>query len=176
MRKSYRPRQKNDNIILINNKTRMNRFRVINGDGAQLGILNKDDALKMARQKGLDLILISTTANPPVAKILDVSKHKYDLKRKQKKQKSARVDTKEVQFRPSIAENDLNTKVSKINKFLGEGKKVKVLVKFRGRENRHKDLGMTLLKDVISKVDNGSVEKEPMINNNLLIMGFKPAG
>ena len=88
MRKSYRPRQQNDNIILINNKTRMNRFLVINGDGSQLGILNKDDALKMARQKGLDLILISTTANPPVAKILDVSKHKYDLKRKQKKQKS----------------------------------------------------------------------------------------
>src|SRR5437870_1145767 len=134
-------------------------------------------ALELAQQQGLDLAEIAPTSNPPVCKILDYGKFKYQLKKKAKQAKKNQVVTslKEVQFRPQTDSHDVDFKVKHITRFLGEGNKVKVSVRFRGREASHADLGHALLKQIVDMVGtSGIVEQNPKMEGKVLSLIFAP--
>lgn len=134
-------------------------------------------ALELAKTQGLDLAEISPTANPPVCKILDYGKYKYDLKKKAKEAKKKQVVqlTKEVQFRPGTDGHDRDFKVKHIHRFLLEGNKVRVFVRFRGREMSHSELGQRLLKQIIDLVgDLGIVESSPRMEGRIMSMILAP--
>jgi translation initiation factor IF-3 len=136
-------------------------------------------ALELAQQQGLDLAEVSPTSNPPVCKILDYGKYKYENKKKAQKAKKNQVVVilKEVQFRPNIDTHDIEFKVKHIHRFLEEGNKVKVSVRFRGREMSHADLGHALLKQIIDMVGVlGIVEQSAKMEGKILSIIFGPAG
>lgn len=154
-------------------------MRLIGADGSQLGIMETRRALEMAIQQGLDLAEISPNSNPPVCKILDYGKYKYEAKKKaQKAKKNQAVTTlKEIQFRPNTDTHDIEFKVKHIQRFLEEGNKVRVAVKFRGREASHADLGHNLLKQIIDMVGNlGIVEQAPKMEGKVLSLVYGPTG
>ena len=135
-------------------------------------------AIEMATQQGLDLAEISPTSNPPVCKILDYGKFKYQNKKKAKQAKKNQVVTelKEVQFRPQTDTHDIDFKVKHITRFLADGNKVKVSVRFRGREASHADLGHALLKQIIDMVgSSGTVELNPKMEGKILSLIFAPS-
>ena len=135
--------------LMINEQIRDKEVRVIGEDGEQLGIMSSKDALKMAREAELDLVKIAPTAKPPVCKIVDYGKYRYEQMRKEKeaKKKQKTIDIKEIRFSPNIDTNDLNTKVNQARKFLTKGDKVKVSIRFRGRELAHTEIGIDFLND-----------------------------
>lgn len=174
-RHSGRPGDKDN--VRINHRIRAREVRVIGPDGAQLGIMDTRRALELAIQQGLDLAEISPTANPPVCKILNYGKFKYEQKKKAKEAKKNQVviQLKEVQFRPQTDEHDIDFKVKHIQRFLQEGNKVKVSVRFRGREASHSELGHKLLKQVIDTVGPlGNVEQNPKMEGKILSLIFSP--
>ena len=124
---------------MINGQIRDKEVRVISEDGEQLGIMSSKDAMKLAREAELDLVKIAPKAQPPVCKIIDYGKYKYELARKEKeaKKKQKTVEVKEVRLSPNIDTNDLNTKMNNAKKFITKGNKVKVTLRFRGREMAH---------------------------------------
>lgn len=124
---------------MINEQIRDREVRLIGANGEQLGIMSARDAQKHAQEAGLDLVKVAPTAKPPVCKIIDYGKYKYELARKEKeaKKKQKTIEVKEVRLSPNIEENDLNTKVNNARKFLTKGNKVKVTLRFRGREMAH---------------------------------------
>jgi|TARA_B100001971_G_C18147175_1_gene513736 translation initiation factor IF-3 len=128
---------------LVNTRIPFNTLRVVEENGKQLGVISKNEALKLARSASLDLVIIASKASPPVAKIIDFAKFKYEIskerKEKAKRDRSNRIEIKEVQFRPGIHDHDIEVKVRRIEKFLNKGSKVKVIIKFFGREQTHKD-------------------------------------
>jgi len=149
--------------------------RVIGADGSQLGIMDTRSAIQLAETQGLDLAEVSPTANPPVCKILDYGKYKYQLKKKQKQSKKNQVviQLKEVQFRPQTDTHDIEFKVKHIVRFLEEGDKVKVSVRFRGREATHVDIGYALVKQIIDMVGtSGIVESSPKMEGKVLSLLF----
>ncbi len=133
----------------LNEEIRDKEIRVIGEDGAQLGIMSADEANKLADEQGLDLVKISPNATPPVCKIMDYSKFCFDQKKREKEAKKNQhvVEVKEIRMSPSIDTNDFNTKVKAAQKFLTDGNRVKVSVRFRGREVAHTNLGEKLLLD-----------------------------
>ncbi len=136
-------------------------------------------ALELAMQQGLDLAEVSPTSNPPVCKILDYGKYKYQLKKKAKQAKKNQVVTtlKEVQFRPQTDSHDIDFKVKHIQRFLSEGNKVKLSVRFRGREASHADLGHALIKQIIDMISSvGIVEQAPKMEGKNLFSILAPAG
>ncbi|MDU6249531.1 MAG: translation initiation factor IF-3, partial [Paeniclostridium sordellii] len=137
--------------LAINDQIRDNEIRVLSETGEQLGIMSSRDAQLMANNKNLDLVKISPNATPPVCKIMDYGKYKYEQARKEKesKKKQKIVTVKEVRLRPGIEQNDLNTKANNAIKFLKKGDKVKVELRFRGRELGHKDLGKKVMLEFI---------------------------
>lgn len=150
---------------------------MIGADGSQLGIMDTKSAIQLAESQGLDLAEVAPTSNPPVCKILDYGKFKYQQKKKQKVAKKKQVVTilKEVQFRPQTDSHDVDFKVKHIQRFLGEGNKVKVSVRFRGREATHQDLGYALIKQIIDMVGNsGIVEQNPKMEGKVLSLIFSP--
>ena len=139
-------------------------MRVIAEDGNQLGIMPPIDALKMAREQGLDLVEVAPTANPPVCRIINYGKYLYQLNKRQhearKHQKS--VELKEVKFRPRTSGHDFEVKRNRIVKFLEDGNKVKATIMFRGREMAHRELGMQMMQQLIDEVSEvGQVEMRP---------------
>ena len=124
---------------MINEQIRDREVRLIGENGDQLGIMSSRDALKQAQEAGLDLVKIAPTAKPPVCKIIDYSKYKYELSRKEKeaKKKQKIIEIKEIRLSPNIDTNDLNTKVGAARKFISKGNKVKITLRFRGREMAH---------------------------------------
>jgi translation initiation factor IF-3 len=142
----YRPR--------INHQIRIPQVRVILSDGSQAGIMETRDALKMAQEQGLDLIEINPRATPPVVRIADFGKLKYEEKKKQSaaKKNQKTVELKEIAFRPATEEHDLNHKIEAAKEFLTEGNKVKFVVKFRGRELTHTDIGKEKLEWVLQQL------------------------
>ena len=126
---------------MINEQIRDKEIRLIGEDGEQLGIMSTREAMKLAAEAELDLVKIAPTAKPPVCKIIDYGKYKYELTRKEKeaKKKQKTVDVKEVRLSPNIDTNDLNTKVNNAKKFIQKGNKVKVTLRFRGRESTYAD-------------------------------------
>ena len=133
--------------VQINGEIRFKELRVIDSDGSQLGIMQTKEALKIAEDKELDLVIISPTANPPVSRIMDYGKHIYELSKKQKEAKKNQkiINVKEIRVSPSIEMHDVNIKANNAKKFLKCGDKVKVTVRFRGREADYSYIGEKIL-------------------------------
>ena len=151
--------------------------RLFNHDGEMLGVNSLADALEKAAEVGLDLVEVSPNADPPVCKILDYGKYKYQEQKKQsearKKQKT--MDVKEIKMRPNINKHDYDVKMRNVVKFLGEGDKVKVTLRFRGREMVHQEIGMSVLNRVRADVDDlAKVEQFPKLEGRQMIMVIAP--
>ncbi len=149
---------------MINEQIRDKEVRLIGEDGEQLGIVPLAEALKMAQQAELDLVKIAPTAKPPVCKIIDYGKYRYELARKEKeaKKKQKIIDIKEVRLSPNIDTNDLNTKVGAARKFLEKGDKVKVTLRFRGREMAHMFKSKYILDDFAESLKDIAVIDKPL--------------
>jgi translation initiation factor IF-3 len=150
--------------VRVNERIRAREIRVIDEEGKQLGIMPPFEALKMARNQGLDLVEVAPAANPPVCRIINYGKYLYQLSKRQhearKHQKS--VELKEVKFRPRTSTHDFEVKRNRILGFLQEGSKVKASIMFRGRENAHRDLGMRMMERLIQEIGEvGQVETRP---------------
>jgi len=150
---------------------------VIDPDGNQLGILSAREALAAAAEFGLDLVEVSPTANPPVCKIMDYGRYKYELTKKQQeaKRKQSTFQVKEIKIRPKTGEHDLQVKIGHIKKFIGKKDKVKVTVIFRGREVSLADRGRELLGQIVQETaDVAAVEQEPKFEGRVMIMILTP--
>ena len=159
--------------LMINEQIRDREVRLIGEDGEQLGIMSSRDAMKLAEEAGLDLVKIAPTAKPPVCKIVDYGKFKYEQTRKEKeaKKKQKVIDVKEIRLSPNIDTNDLNTKVNAARKFLTKGDRVKVTLRFRGREMAHMANSKHILDDVAESLsDIAVVEKAPKVEGRSMTM------
>ena len=155
----------------------MDEVRLIDADGEMLGVYSTDSARQLAEEAGLDLVEVSPNAEPPVCKILDYGKYKYeDQKRKavaRKKQKT--VDVKEIKMRPGIDSHDYDVKMRAMTRFLDEGDKVKVTLRFRGREMAHQELGLKVLHRVVGDIEEmGKVEQMPRMEGRQMTMVVAP--
>ena len=148
---------------MINEQIRDREVRVISEAGEQLGIMSAREAMKLAEEAQLDLVKIAPKAQPPVCKIIDYGKYKYELARKEKeaRKKQKTVEVKEVRLSPNIDTNDLNTKVNNAKKFLTKGNKVKVTLRFRGREMAHVQQSKHILDDVAQMLADVAVVEKP---------------
>ena len=149
---------------MINEQIRDREIRLIGANGEQLGIMSAREAMKLAEEAELDLVKIAPNAKPPVCKIIDYGKYRYELARKEKeaKKKQKTVEVKEIRLSPNIDTNDLNTKVNAAKKFLSKGNKVKITLRFRGREMAHIAQSKHILDDFAKEVeDMAVVEKAP---------------
>ena len=161
----------------LNEEIRDKEIRVISAEGTQLGIMSAAQANEMAEEQGLDLVKISPNAVPPVCKIMDYSKFCFDQKKKEKEAKKNQhvVEIKEIRMSPSIDTNDFNTKVKSAQKFLKEGNRVKVSVRFRGREMAHTNLGEQLLMDFGEAcTEVATMEKNPKLEGRFMGMFLTP--
>ena len=170
MRRPERPQEEGG--LNINEQIRARQVRLIAEDGEQVGVVSIQDALARAEEAGLDLVEISPNAEPPVCKILDYGKYKYEQQKKaaeaRKKQKV--IEVKELKFRPNIDDHDYQVKIKAARRFLEEGDKVKITLRFRGREMSHMDLGMKVLTRVREELaDIGKVESEAKVEGLSLI-------
>jgi len=161
----------------VNEEIRIPQVRLIGSDGEMIGVLPTREALYRAAQEGLDLVEISPGADPPVCKILDFGKFKYEQQKKKnearKKQKV--VEIKEIKVRPNIDDHDYDVKMRQMKGFIAEGDKVKVTLRFRGREMAHVDLGMKVLERVKTELDPvAKVEQMPRMENRQMIMVLTP--
>ena len=159
--------------LMINEQIRDKEVRLIGEDGEQLGIVSSRDALKMAEEAGLDLVKIAPTAKPPVCKIVDYGKYKYEQVRKEKeaKKKQKVIDIKEIRLSPNIDTNDLNTKIGAARKFLTKGDRVKITLRFRGREMAHMNNSKHILDDIAQSLsDIAVVEKAPKVEGRSMTM------
>ena len=156
---------------------RDSELRVISEDGEQLGVMDAKAAQKLAIDKGLDLVKIAPTANPPVCKIMNYGKYKFELAKREKENRKNQkvVNIKEVQLSPSIDTNDFNTKAKQAMKFLKSGDKVRVRVRFRGRELTHSEIGKDLLDKFAETVSEfGKIEKPAKLEGRNMIMFISP--
>ncbi len=163
----------------VNDQINVREVRLIDQDGENQGVVETRDAIERASDAGLDLVEVSPTASPPVCKILDFGRYKYEMQKRaneaRKKQKT--IDVKEIKMRPNIDDHDYNVKLKSIQKFLNEGDKVKVTMRFRGREMAHQDLGQKLLEKVRDEVaDQAKVESSPKVEGRQMIMVIAPRG
>ena len=149
--------------LMINEQIRDREIRLIGEDGEQLGIMSARDAMKLAREANLDLVKIAPTAKPPVCKIIDYGKYRYEQARREKeaRKKQKTIEVKEIRLSPNIDTNDLNTKMNQARKFVSGGNKVKVAVRFRGRELAHTAVGKTILEDFAQKLSDIAVIDKP---------------
>ena len=158
---------------MINEEIRDKEVRVIDSDGTMLGIMATEQALDLATEKKLDLVNISPNANPPVCKILDYGKYRYELQKREKeaKKKQKTVEVKEVRLSPNIDTNDLNTKVNNAKKFISKGNKVKVTLRFRGREMAHVQQSKHILDDFAKQLEDvATVEKAAKLEGRNMSM------
>ena len=166
-----------DKDILINEDIREKEVRLIGDDGESLGMVSSATALKMAYDRGLDLVLIAPQANPPVCRIMDYGKYRFDREKKEKeaRKKQQTIELKEVQLSCRIDVHDFETKARNAVKFLSAGNKVRVVVRFKGREMAHQELG----RDVLTRFEaavapTGVVEKRPVLDGRLMTMIVVP--
>ncbi len=160
-----------------NERIRSPQVQVINSEGKNLGTLSTQEAINIAKQAGLDLIEISPNANPPVCKIIDIGKYKYDLQKKANKAKKKQkvINLKEIKLRPVTEIHDYNFKIKNAKKFLEKGDKVKFTVKFKGREMQHTHLGNQLMDRIINDTSQlGKVEVSPKFEGKQIIMIVQP--
>ena len=158
---------------MINEQIRDREVRLIGPDGEQIGVVSSREAQKIADEAGLDLVKIAPNAKPPVCKVIDYGKYRYDLARKEKdpKKKQKTVELKEIRLSPNIDTNDLNTKMNAAKKFLAKGNKVKITLRFRGREMAHMNSSKHILDDLAEQLsDIAVVEKAPKIEGRSIGM------
>jgi translation initiation factor IF-3 len=161
----------------VNEEIEARTIRLIDADGEMVGVISTAEAMDMAAEVGLDLVEVSPTADPPVCKILDFGKYKYEAQKKKnearKKQKV--IEIKEIKIRPNIDDNDYNIKMRAARKFLGEGDKVKVTLRFRGREMAHQDLGVKVLDRVRDELGElAKIESMPRMEGRQMVMVMAP--
>ena len=160
-----------------NNRITSSEIQVIASDGENLGILNLHDAINRAREKGLDLIEIAPNAKPPVCKIMDMGKYKYDAQKKanKAKKKQKKIELKEIKLRPVTEIHDYSFKMKNAQKFLAKGDKVKFTIRFKGRELQHSSLGSDLMKKIKQDIQSiGKVELQPKFDGKQMIMVVQP--
>ena len=176
-KKNYFQRRTKDRGPKSNNRISSPEVQVIGSDGNNLGILNTNEAISMAKEQGLDLIEISPNAKPPVCKIIDMGKFKYDAQKKanvaKKKQKT--VLLKEIKMRPVTETHDYDFKVKNAKKFIGKGDKVKFTIRFKGRELQHSHLGRELMDKIkVDMQEIGKIELHPKFDGKQMIMVIQP--
>ena len=160
-----------------NERIRASEVQVISSDGKNLGTLKTREAIDIAKEEGLDLIEISPKANPPVCKIIDIGKYKYDLQKKANKAKKKQkiINLKEIKLRPVTEVHDYNFKIKNARRFLEKGDKVKFTIQFKGREMQHTNLGHDLMKRIINDTLNlGKIEINPKFEGKQMIMIVQP--
>ena len=157
----------------INDMIRVREVRLIDDEGNQKGIVPTLEALKMAKEKDLDLVEVSPNANPPVCKILDFGKYRFEQEKKLRESKKNQkvLKLKEIRMQPKIGSGDLDTKAKHVQEFLEEGNKVKVTIRFRGRELAHTELGYDVLNEVLKRLTSAYVvEKQPAMDGKFMSM------
>ena len=162
----------------INDRIRAPEIRLIGADGENVGVVSPNRAMMMAEEAGLDLVEISPNAVPPVCKIMDFGKFKYETQKKEAeaKKKQKVIEIKEIKFRPGTDTHDYDVKMRSVLKFLEDGDKVKVTLRFRGREMAHMDLGRELLERVAKDVEEvGKIESMPKVEGRQMVMMVGPA-
>jgi translation initiation factor IF-3 len=172
-------RSPNQDSYRVNRRIRVPEVRVIGADGAQMGIMRTDEALRIAEDGGLDLVEVSPKAMPPVCRIMDYGKFKYEQSKQQQKAKKhqSTVILKEIKFRPKTDDHDFDFKVKHIRRFLSEGNKAKLVIIFRGREIVHPETGQAMLKAVVEACnDIAVVEQNPMMEGRRMLMVIAPRG
>ena len=171
--RSFRPSER----TRVNDRIRAREVRVVDDDGGQLGVMQPFEAMRLARERGLDLVEISPTADPPVCKITDYGKFLYAQNKKQHEQRKHQKGTqlKEVKFRPATAEHDYQVRKNQILKFLGEGHKVKAMIFHRGREMAHQEVGRKKMERLLTEIgDQGQIETMPRMEGNVLVALLAP--
>ena len=161
----------------INEEIRDKEIRVIGADGSQMGIMSAEQALKLAEDANMDLVKIAPTAVPPVCRVMDYGKYRFEQQKKEKENKKNQkvVETKEVRLSINIDTNDFNTKVNQANKFLKNGDKVKVSIRFRGREMAHSKLGLDVMQRFGEAIVGGTIEKPAKLEGRNMLMFIAPA-
>ena len=161
----------------INERIRDKEIRLIGADGSQMGIMSPRDALRMAMDQDLDLVKVAPQAKPPVCKILDYGKYRFEMQKREKEAKKNQkvVEVKEIRLSLNIDTNDFNTKVAQAAKFLAKGDKVKVSIRFRGREMAHTNLGLEVHKRFAQALPDAVVEKQPKLEGRSMQMFLAPA-
>jgi len=161
--------------ILANQDIRHPNVRLVTESGAS--VLPTKKALDQAEAAGLDLVMINEQTDPPICKILELGKYRYEQKQKQKEaeraQRESRVTTKEVQFKPNIDDHDFETKCRNIERFLKKGNKVKILVQFRGRERQHTDIGYDIINRVLDTVEMSELDGKPQFSGNRITANLR---
>ena len=161
----------------LNEDIRDKEIRLIGSEGEQMGIMSADEALKIADEQGLDLVKISPQATPPVCKLMNYGKFRFEQSKREKEAKKNQhvVEIKEIRMSPGIDTNDFNTKLKNAQKFLADGDRVKVSVRFRGREMAHTDIGAVLLKDFAEKcAEIANLDKAPKLEGRNMSMFLSP--
>jgi translation initiation factor IF-3 len=170
-------RPSNRDTTRINDAIRVPRVRLIDDDGAQLGIKTSDEAREYAYAKNLDLVEVAAQADPPVAKVMDYGKYKYEQeqKAKQARKHQSQIHVKEIKLRPKIGVHDYNTKKGHVERFLNQRAKVKVTIMFRGREQSHPERGRELLLRLADDVKEiGTIESQPLLDGRNMVMLLGP--
>ena len=165
------------NETRINDRIRAREVRLVDADGTQLGIKALPEALHIAREADLDLVEVAPMANPPVCRIMDYGKYKFDAaqRAKESRRKTTNVGIKEMKYRPKIGPGDFDTKTRQVSKFLSQGHKVKITIMFRGREMSHQELGLKILHRVAEEVGPvAKVEAAPKVDGRNMIMVLAP--
>ncbi|WP_420403757.1 translation initiation factor IF-3 [Nisaea sp.] len=161
----------------MNHDISVDKVRCIDPEGEMLGVMTVQEGIRRAEDFGLDLVEVSPNADPPVCKILDYGKYKYEAQKKKNeaKKKQKVIEIKEIKLRPNIDEHDFQVKMKNVRKFIGEGDKVKVTMRFRGREMAHQDLGMDVLNRVRDEMEEAAkVESYPKMEGRQMIMVIAP--
>lgn len=175
---NVRPRRNEpQDSVRRNDQIRAREVRLIGDDGEQFGIIDRNEALQMAKDAGLDLVEVAATADPPVCRIMDYGKYRYEAQKKKQeaKKRQAVVEIKEIKLRPKTDEHDYQTKVKHIRRFIEEGARCKVTIFFRGREIVHKDRGQLVLDRVVEDLkDVAKVDQEPRAEGRTLHMMLAP--
>jgi translation initiation factor IF-3 len=167
------PQRPADDGPRMNDQIRAEKIRVVDGDGEMRGVMTVREGIALAEEYGLDLVEVSPNADPPVCKVLDHGKYKYELQKKaaEARKKQRVVDLKEIKLRPGIEKHDYEVKIRNARRFLEEGDKVKVTMRFRGREMSHQQIGMEVLKRVKEDLlDIGKIDMEPRFEGRQIMM------
>ena len=176
-KKNYFQRRTKDRGPKSNNRINSPEVQVIASNGENLGILNTNEAISIAKEEGLDLIEIAPNAKPPVCKIIDMGKYKYDAQKKanKAKKKQKKIELKEIKLRPVTETHDYDFKVKNAKKFIAKGDKVKFTIRFKGRELQHSHLGNELMNKIKEDMkDIGKVELHPKFDGKQMIMVIQP--
>ncbi len=167
------------NGLLINEQIRVSQVLVIGPNGEQVGVKSTQDALTLASYAGLDLVLINPNGNPPVCKVMDYNKYKYEKAKKEKaalkKQKAAITETKEFRLSPTIDVGDIETKLKNVTKYLEKGDKIKLSIRFKGRQMAHTDLGKDVLVKFAARLEDiADIEQQPKLDGRSMTMLLAP--